>query len=146
MNMLRRRGFTLVEMLAVMAMIALLVGLVLYAARGALQKADIAATQTMLQKHMAALDEWRVQKGAYWPAAGILDINTDSAYQDPTAGVAQYLSADDRKFVDTWGSGIRYVRISKYSAYVYSIGPDGVDQTNPPVVPSDDIRIDRSSN
>ncbi len=144
MNTLRRRGFTLVEMLAVMAMIALLVGLVLYAARGALQKADIAATQTILQKHMGALDEWRVQKGAY-PVLN-QDISTDAGYTNAVTGVAQYLAADDRKFVDTWGSGVRYVRSGNgFAAYVYSVGPDGVDQTNPPVSPSDDIRIDRAN-
>ena len=140
-----RRGFTLIEMLAVMAMIALLVGLVLYVARGALQKADIAATQTILQKHMAALDEWRVQKGAHYPAAAVLDVSTDAVYTNAATGVAQYLAADDRKFKDVWGSGIRYRRISNYSAYVYSVGPDGIDQTNPPVSPCDDIRIDRAN-
>lgn len=139
-----RRGFTLVEMLAVMAMVAILVGLVLFAAKGALQKADIAATQTLLQKHMAALDEWRVQKGAF-PMLATTDVSQDATYTHPTAGVAQYLASDDRKFKDVWGSGIRYKRNSNYSAYVYSIGPDGVDQTNPPVSPSDDIRLDRAN-
>ena len=136
----QRRGFTLVELLAVMALIMFLVGIVLYASRGAMAKADYTATQTLLQKHLAALDEYRVQKGAYPDyGASPVDINETAAYKDVSNGVARYLPDDDRTYVDAWGSGIRYVRASNYLMYLYSWGPNGVDESGL----GDDLRTDR---
>ncbi len=136
----RRRGFTLVELLAVMALIMFLVGIVLYGAKGAMTKADYTRTQTILQKHLAALDEYRVQKGSYPNyGAGPVDINASSDYKNLSTGVAQYLVDDDRTYVDAWGNGIRYVRSTNYSMYLYSFGPDGIDHLGA----QDDLRTDR---
>lgn len=127
----KRGGFSLIEILAVMAVIVVLTGLSLFVARSAAQRADIARTQMQLQKLMGALDECRLQNGAY-PAA--------------LSSASSYLSAQDQTWNDPWGRAYQYVRETNSRVLLFSLGPDGINQTNPAAAVgqrNDDIRADR---
>ncbi len=60
-----RRGFTLVELLVVVAIIAILAGIVLVAAGGISGKRKIALTQDILNTLDRAMDEYHVTVGSY---------------------------------------------------------------------------------
>jgi general secretion pathway protein G len=127
----KRGGFSLIEVLAVMAVIVVLTGLSLFVARSAAQRADIARTQMQLQKLMGALDEYRLQNGAY-PAS--------------LSAALTYLSPEDQTSNDPWGRAYQYVRESNSRVLLFSLGPDGFNQTNPAAAVgqrNDDIRADR---
>ena len=62
-RMARQRGFTLVEMLVVVLIMALLIGLMVRTLGGAGTRADVAATQAKIEKVKAALEEFFAEYG-----------------------------------------------------------------------------------
>ncbi len=64
----RLRGFTLVEMLVVIAIISVLAGLVLASVTAARRYADLKATQTEIQTLAQAISNYSVQLGDYPPS------------------------------------------------------------------------------
>jgi prepilin-type N-terminal cleavage/methylation domain-containing protein len=106
----RQGGFSLIEILAVMAVIAVLTGIMLFVGRGAAQRADIAQTHTQMQKLMGGLTEYRVRNGEY--PASLVSINN-----------ALYMSTADYVTQDPWGRNYEYVREAPNRAFIWSRGP-----------------------
>jgi prepilin-type N-terminal cleavage/methylation domain-containing protein len=118
-------GFSLIEILAVMAVIAVLTGIMLFVGRGAAQRADIAQTHIQMQKLMGGLTEYRVRNGEYPTALSV--INT-ALYMPPADYTAQ----------DPWGRNYEYVREAPNRAFIWSRGPmNAGSATDPRALRSD---------
>lgn len=141
----KRNGFTLIEMMAVIAIMVVLVGMIVVIAKGSATKADITMTRSQIQRLMKASDDYRLERGVYYGAIGAyVTMQTDVTL---TNALNAYLEEDRRVYADPWGNSYFYCRTAKLSAFIYSRGPDGVDQTQAPAAPgtkNDDIRSDRN--
>ena len=146
---MHKKAFTLIEMLSVVAIIAILCGII-FGASGAIhsRNAEI-KTRSMLKQVEIALNECK-QKFGYYPQS------TSSAFaemqkgwfwvdDDAPAGadtVAKKYSREfkkscnftsfeieDGKICDAWGEPLRYKSDGK-SFYIYSVGRDGEYEDN----------------
>jgi prepilin-type N-terminal cleavage/methylation domain-containing protein len=108
----RLASFTLVEVLTVMAIIAILAALVLYAASGVMNKAKRSRAASEIQAMSAALEGYKTDNGSYPSAIGLLTntyANNDGSgilYQQSSQLLYQTLSGQTN-FTDTPVAGIK---------------------------------------
>lgn len=126
----RRSGFTLVELLAVTAIIAIVAGIVLGISGYASKKSDRAKALSDLEKLKMAMEEYRMVKGRYFNASGDVTTITDGG-QAFSNVLSQY--ATGLRMTDPWGRPYRYANSTPYVYRMWSKGP----QDDP--VSSDDI-------
>ncbi len=123
----RRRpqhGFTLVELLLVLSILALLAGLVLPKLVGTGEKAKIKTTIAQIGSFKSALEMFEVDNGKFPPGRnGLQDLITKPRYA--SSDWHQYL---DKIPKDPWGNDYIYEcpgRHNQNSYDIYSPGPDG---------------------
>ncbi|HEY3323655.1 MAG TPA: prepilin-type N-terminal cleavage/methylation domain-containing protein [Planctomycetota bacterium] len=110
----RVSGFTLIEMLVVIAIILILIGILIPVIGTAQQQARKRATRTLIDGLAAGIERYNVQFGMYPP-----DGNIDSRFQNSSAYLLYYLCGEDRTGVTK-----RYVgldgkqKITKFDPYV----------------------------
>ena len=141
-----RRGFTLVELLAVVAIIAIVAGIVIGISGYASKKADRGRALSDLERIKLGLEEFRVNKGRYFIPKSLNEIEvTDTSvngsdgnitfWNAVTNYVVGYHAANNPggvRNLDPWGNAYMYSNISKYAYRLYSRGPNKTD-------PSDDV-------
>ncbi len=123
-----RAGFTLVELLAVIAIIGMLAGIVFGIAGYASKKSDRAKALTDLERIKMALEEYRIENGSYYDGGGA--SSTDAAFSN---AVARYVNGGIRT-ADPWGREYRYALAGGQGYRLWSTGPN----TNA-VNPEDDV-------
>jgi general secretion pathway protein G len=116
------RGFSLMELLVVLAIMGMLAGLVLPRVMGALGKAKIETTKTQIDQLASALDFFQVDNGRYPTAAeGLQALVT----RPPglTSWNGPYVAKNEVP-LDGWHHAFLYEENgSRYS--LYSLGADG---------------------
>jgi general secretion pathway protein G len=128
-----RGGFTLVEMLVVLAILVLLVSMVVPRIIGSQKKADINAAKTQIGMYKAALERYALDCKKY-PASeqGLTalvskpsDLSENAAWDGP------YVSDEIGR--DPWGNEYQYKyppeKGSSDNPDIWSFGPDGEDNT-----------------
>ena len=119
----RRAGFTLLELLVVIVIIGLLAGYVAPRYFGQVGKSEVSVARAQIDAFDKALDQYRLDVGAY-PAAeeGLQALVTKPANKPKWAG--PYL----KKAVpaDPWGNPYQYRYPGEHGEYdLYSHGKDG---------------------
>jgi general secretion pathway protein G len=113
-----RGGFTLIEVLLVVAILGILAGVAVVGLKGRTQKANIAACRTSIQAVQTAVDVYETDNGVYPPSLqALLTRTSENNWNGP------YIR-DARMPKDPWGSEFQYS--AKGETYeIRSAGPDG---------------------
>jgi general secretion pathway protein G len=113
-----RGGFTLVEILLVVAILGILAGVAVVGLKGRTQKANIAATRTSISAVQTAIDVYETDNGVYPPnLQSLLTKGSENNWSGP------YIR-DARMPKDAWGAEFQYA--AKEGGYdIRSGGPDG---------------------
>ena len=122
---LRRAGFTLVEMLLVLVILAVLAAIVIPKFSGRTQQAKVTAAQSQISSIETALDAFEVDNGFYPTGSGGL-----AALVDQPANAPSWKGPYLKKGVplDPWGNAYIYTCPGKNNPSSYdlmSMGPDG---------------------
>lgn len=125
---LQRRGFTLVELLVVIAVIATLASVVAPAIFGNVSEARRTAARSQLQIFGVALDSYRLDSYEYPSTAqGLEALRTAPSVGNPVRGWrGPYLRASVP--LDPWGRPYTYVApgiVNPTSYDLYTLGRDG---------------------
>lgn len=133
-----RRGaaFTLVEMLAVMAIIAILAGLIAAGSAYIQRDADRKRAQAGLEKIKLALEAYRVRMGRYPNATFNGPINA-AAWSQLSTMYPPFRHPDDA--IDPWNRPYLYTNRSRFSYLIMSQGPNA-----DPAATWDDITNERA--
>jgi general secretion pathway protein G len=108
-------GFTLVELLLVVAILGILAGVVVVNVKGHGERARIGATRTSISAISTAVDAYEVTMSRLPTSLDQLTQSTDDA---PAP-----LRADNLN--DSWGNAFSYKKKGKYEFEVRSAGADG---------------------
>lgn len=135
-----RGGFTLVEMLVVLAILVLLISMVGPRILGSKQKADISAAKTQIGMLMSALDLYIVDMKVYPDT----EVGLNALLEDPSTDEEEK-SKWDGPYIkkseipkDPWGNAYQYEfpgsHTKRKDPEIWSKGPDGQDNTEDDVV------------
>ena len=127
----------MVELLAVIAVIALLSGIVLGTAGYMTNKADRSRCMAHLELLKTALEEYRMEVGQYPQYSNSTNAFEDTTFMNNFSNNVPETVFVDLEFTDPWGNGFKYESTQRFSYELFSIGPDGDDDTE------DDIRSEK---
>ncbi len=109
-----RKGFTIIELLIVIAVIAILVGIALPRFKGMRDEGNIARAKGELRTLQTAVESFRVHTGAYPATNSLADVT------NATPQILATLPTDPFNGTNDYG----YVCNSEYYV-IYSVGPAG---------------------
>ena len=140
----RRRAFTILELLIVIAILLAIGGIVLINVLGAQDRADIGVTQVQMQALVDAMKQFRVDMKRY-PSEdeGVAVLWSSSALDDEEAGSAwggPYLEKPVAQ--DQWGNAWVYRNPSETEGLPYDLvsnGPDGEEDSDDDISIHDDM-------
>jgi general secretion pathway protein G len=123
------RGFTLVEMLLVLVILATLAAIIYPKVMGRSEQARLTAAQTQIANFKTALDAFEVDNG-YYPKGkdGLLDLLQKP--RDAAGWHGPYLESIPK---DPWGNPYQYDCPGKHNASSYDISSTGPPNANTPI-------------
>jgi len=122
-------GFTLVEMLVVLAIIGLIVGVVGPRVLGYLSDSKVKTARIQIDSLSAALDLYYLDNGRY-PSTGETIASLVQKPASASAWNGPYLKSGTLP-KDPWGNPYVYRSPGQHGAFdLYSLGPDGHDGSN----------------
>jgi general secretion pathway protein G len=122
----RAAGFTLIELMLVLVILATLAAIVTPKLTGQSQKAKITATRTQISQLEVALDAFEIDLGRYPTTAEGLRALVEKPASNSDGWQQPYLK--QKVPLDRWGSEYNYRFPGQYNqdGYdLYSFGPDG---------------------
>jgi len=139
-----RRGFTVIEILVVISIIAFLFGIVGVIAIKSREKAKVTKCKAILNKAKMALEMYKAHWREYpagapghaltWPdpydMKGVEFDHRFVSERDPGGtkfDQDEIDKTDNTKLVDPWGSRIRYRKVAPERMLLWSVGPDKID-------------------
>jgi len=145
------RGYTLIELLGVMVIMAILAGIVMGVFGTAAKKGDISKAKSDIERIRIALDEFRAEFGYYPPSSG--------GYNGPFKDMVRNLSSLQQSVLtnaveglvwkDPWGGDYFYRRgerpEDRFKYSIWSKGPDGEHLENNPFDLNDRKNLDNIS-
>ncbi len=118
-----RSGFSLIEILVVVAIIGTLIGIVAWNSFGAKHDADVMATRARMQTIRTALERYRIDNHKFPSAGDGLKLLT----QAPANRSEGYLEED--QINDAWGTPIQYL-VPGRNGKPYDLVSYGADQAS----------------
>lgn len=109
-----RAGFTLVELLLVVAILGILAGVVVVNVSGHSDRARVAATRASISGIKTAIDAYEVEASRLPESLDVLTAATEDR--------AGYL--DKENLNDAWGTPFQYKKTSNFEYEIRSAGPD----------------------
>ncbi len=124
-----RRGFTLIEVLLVMAILVILAGLVTASYMGIASASKRRAATTQIAMFEEALDVYRLDIGTYpTTAQGLIAlIEPPADLPNPAKWQSPYLKKQIP--LDPWDSPYQYELLDADTCRIWSVGPDQQDNT-----------------
>ncbi len=119
----RSGGFTLIEIIVVVAIIGLLMSVAAFKFAGVQANAEITATRLRMNGVQTALERYRIDNHKYPSAADGLKVLT----QAPANRSESYL--DEAQINDAWGTPLQY-SIPGKNAKAYDLVSYGADQAS----------------
>ena len=122
-NLQRRRGFTLVEMLLVLVILATLAAIVYPKVMGRSEQARVTAAQTQIANFKTALDAFEVDNG-YFPKGrnGLMDLIQQP--RDAQNWRGPYIQSDTIP-KDPWGNDYIYECPGRHNPTAYDLSSQG---------------------
>lgn len=131
----RARGFTLIEVMIVIAIVLALTAIVGVAVLGRREQADVSLTNTKLNILKSALKQFRLDFNRWPTEEEGLSVLWDKEQLDPESDVNKYLSGgyiEEPTPNDQWGNpwGYRFpsMRDDETQYDLWSYGPNGEDE------------------
>lgn len=118
-----RSSFTLVEMLTVMAIIAIIAGIIVAGSSYAQRQADIRHARAGMEKLKFAIEEYRAAMGRV-PDSTYNGNMTNNATWGVLASNALRRVVYPTDFIDPWGRSFLYTNRTRFSYLLMSRGPD----------------------
>jgi general secretion pathway protein G len=118
-------GFTLIELMLVLVILATLAAIVLPKFTGRSQQAKITSAKTQISQFEVALDAFEIDMGRYPTTAEGLRALVDKPTSDADGWQQPYLKRDIPQ--DPWGNDYEYRYPGQYNENgydLYSVGPD----------------------
>lgn len=122
----RRSGFTLIEMLVVIAIITMLAGMIVGIVNVVNRNKELAQCRAEMQQILFLLDEYQLKIGKYPQGSGT-DASSIKSTLEGLLGTTQVSAKTD--FLDVWGTPFQYIRRNDTSCTLYSKGPDTLSGT-----------------
>lgn len=128
-----RRGFTLMELLLVMAILVILLGLVAPRFLGTQKKANVNAAKSQIGLLKTPLESFALEMNSYpTTEQGLVAlVEAPADLENPDQWKGPYLDSDMP--TDPWGHAYQYeyppTRNSRDFPDIWSLGPDGEDGT-----------------
>lgn len=119
----KRRGFTLMEVLLVLAILVVLGGMVTYFFSGMRQSAYVKAAKTQLNLFKGAIGVYELDLNRYPTKLEDL-IRRPSDLENPELWTKPYLEANEIP-KDPWGNEYQYTNSGNQYYEIVSFGPDG---------------------
>lgn len=140
----QRGGFTLVEMLVVLAILVLLISMVGPRILGSKQKADVQAARTQIGMLMSCLEHYIVDMKVYPDT----EVGLQALVEDPSSEEEKKSKWDGPYLKkssipkDPWNNEYKYeypgTHTKRKDPEIWSMGPDGQDGTEDDIVSWDD--------
>ncbi len=117
----KKAGFTIVELLAVVAVMAILAGIVLGIAGYAARRASDAQARADLEKLRNALEEYRLYAARYPQANMTNNVQWSGFISALPASLSNHWA--EVQIEDPWGRPYRYETLGRYTFALWSLGP-----------------------
>jgi len=117
-----RKGFTIIELLIVIAVISILIGIALPRFKGMQDEGNIALAKAELRTLQTAVESYYIHNSNAYPATGAVALQ--SALASAVPSIIDYVPTDP---FNSSGSDYAYVMGGTNSKYyiLYSVGPGG---------------------
>ena len=119
-----RASFTLAEMLAVMAIIAIIAGIIVAGSAYAQRQASAKRARAGLEKLKLAIEEYRATMGRVPDNSYNGSMTNNATWGDLASNTLRRVIVYPDDFVDPWGRAYLYTNRTRFSYLLMSSGPD----------------------
>lgn len=128
-RVLTNRGFTLIEIMAVVLIMGLLMGIIGVSITGQIDKANVATARAQIAQLESALEFYRMDNGRYPNTSQGLDslINKPAGSPEPRNYPPRGYLTKSRALLDPWDEPFHYASPGMHNAHSFDLWSQGAD-------------------